>query len=61
MFRTSTIIRKLALNLPKVIFMLKYSVKLHRYLFVRSHKFQDIYMHSYLCIKSRISVRDGGA
>jgi hypothetical protein len=31
MFRSSTIIRELALNLAKVIFMLKYSVKLRRY------------------------------
>ena len=31
MFRSSTIIRELALNLDKVIFMLKYSVKLRRY------------------------------
>ena len=31
MFRSSTIIRDLALNLAKVIFMLKHSVKLHRY------------------------------
>ena len=37
MFRSSTIIRELALNLAKVIFMLKHSVKLRRYmLFVRS-------------------------
>ena len=32
MFRSSTIIRGLALNLDKVIFMLKHSVKLRRYL-----------------------------
>ena len=32
MFRSSTIIRKPALNLAKVIFMLKHSVKLRRYL-----------------------------
>ena len=32
MFRSSTIIRELALNLAKVIFMLKLSVKLRRYL-----------------------------
>jgi hypothetical protein len=32
MFRSLTIIRKLALNLAKVIFMLKHSVKLRRYL-----------------------------
>ena len=31
MFRSSTIIRELALNLAKVIFILKHSVKLHRY------------------------------
>ena len=31
MFRSSTIIRELALNLAKVIFMLKHSVKLRRY------------------------------
>ena len=30
MFRSSTIIREIALNLAKVIFMLKYSVKLRR-------------------------------
>ena len=33
MFRSSTIIRELALNLAKVIFVLKHSVKLRRYLF----------------------------
>ena len=32
MFRSSTIIRELALNLAKVIFMLKHSAKLRRYL-----------------------------
>ena len=32
MFRSSTIIRELALNLVKVTFMLKHSVKLRRYL-----------------------------
>jgi hypothetical protein len=32
MFRSSTIIRVLALNPAKVIFMLKHSVKLRRYL-----------------------------
>ena len=32
MFRSSTIIRELALNLARVIFMLKHSVKLRRYL-----------------------------
>ena len=32
MFRSSTIIRGLALNLDKVIFMLKHLVKLRRYL-----------------------------
>ena len=32
MFRSSTIIRELTLNLAKVIFMLKHSVKLRRYL-----------------------------
>jgi hypothetical protein len=32
MFRSLTIIRELALNLAKVIFMLKYLVKLRRYL-----------------------------
>ena len=32
MFRSSTIIREPALNLDKVIFMLKHSVKLRRYL-----------------------------
>ena len=32
MFRSSTIIRALALNLAKVIFMLKHSVKLRLYL-----------------------------
>ena len=32
MFRSSTIIREPALNLAKVMFMLKHSVKLRRYL-----------------------------
>ena len=35
MFRSSTIIRELALNLAKVIFMLKHSVKLRRYVCLR--------------------------
>ena len=33
MFRASTIIRELAMNLAKVILMLKHSVKLRRYLY----------------------------
>ena len=33
MFRSSTIIRELALNLTKVIFMLKHSVKLRRFFY----------------------------
>ena len=32
MFRSTTIIRKLVLNLAKVIFMLKHSVKLRRFM-----------------------------
>ena len=32
MFRSTTIIRELSLNLTKVIFMLKHSVKLRRYM-----------------------------
>jgi len=32
MFRSSAIIRESALNLAKIMFMLKYSVKLSRYL-----------------------------
>jgi len=32
MFRSSTIIRELVLNLAKVIFMLKHSIKLRRYM-----------------------------
>jgi hypothetical protein len=32
MFRSTTIIRELALNLAKVIFILKHSVKLRRYM-----------------------------
>ena len=35
MFRHSTIIRELVLNLAKVIFMLKHSVKLRRYVCMR--------------------------
>jgi len=35
MFRSSTIIRELALTLAKVIFMLKHSVKLRRYVCMR--------------------------
>ena len=35
MFRSSTNIRELALNLAKVIFMLKHSVKLRRYVCMR--------------------------
>ena len=35
MFLSSTIIRELALNLDKVIFILKHSVKLGRYLSMR--------------------------
>ena len=37
MFRSSTIVRDLALNLAKVIFMLKHSVKLRRNAVVRQH------------------------
>ena len=37
MFRSSTIIRELALNLAKVIFMLKHSVKLCHYVAVWQH------------------------
>jgi len=32
MFRSTTIIRELVLNLAKIIYMLKHSVKLHRYM-----------------------------
>ena len=32
MFRSTTVIRELVLNLAKVIFMLKHSVKLRRYM-----------------------------
>jgi hypothetical protein len=32
MFRTTTIIRELVLNLAKIIFVLKHSVKLRRYM-----------------------------
>ena len=39
MFRSSTIIRELALNLAKVIFMSKHSVKLRRYYYV------DVWQH----------------
>ena len=47
MFRSSTIIKELALNLAKVIFILKHSVKLRRYLlcgFVEAcyHKTADV-------------------
>ena len=35
MFRFSTVIREPALNLAKVIFMLKHSVKLRRYFIMR--------------------------
>ena len=35
MFRSSPIIKELALNLAKVIFTLKYSLKLRRYLLFR--------------------------
>jgi hypothetical protein len=48
MFRSSTIIRELALNLAKVIFMLKYSVKLSRYLLygcVAVHRSTTFYIH----------------
>jgi len=38
MFRSSTIIRELTLNLATVIFMLKHSVKLRRYLSCRMLK-----------------------
>ena len=33
MFRSSTIIRELAMNLAKVIFMLKHSVELRHYIY----------------------------
>jgi len=37
MFRSSIIIRKLALNLAKVIFMVKHSAKLRRYFVAEMH------------------------
>ena len=37
MFRSSTIIRELALNLAKVIFMLKHSEKLRRHAATQPH------------------------
>ena len=50
MFRSSAIIRKPALNLAKVIFMLKHSVKLRRYLLcgcVRAcHGMACVYTHA---------------
>ena len=56
MFRSSTIIRELALNLAKVIFMLKHSVKLrrHYYAVVWQHVVEwcvcVLYaVHSYSC------------
>ena len=39
MFRSSTIIREVALNLAKVIFTLKHSVKLRRYLWSSGQSF----------------------
>ena len=44
MFRSSTAIRQLALNLAKVIFMLKHSVKLRRYLLCGGGFFLTIYL-----------------
>ena len=44
MFRSSTIIKELALNLAKVIFILKHSVKLRRYLLTLSCRTTYIYM-----------------
>ena len=44
MFRSSTIIRELALNLAKVTFILKHSVKLRRYLLCGCVA-ADIYVH----------------
>ena len=41
MFRSSTIIRELVLELAKVIFMLKHSVKLHRYRLFVQYKLPD--------------------
>jgi hypothetical protein len=41
MFRSTTIIRELVLNLAKVIFMLKHSVKLRRYIL-----FGDVAAHA---------------
>ena len=46
MFRSATIIRELILNLVKVIFMLKHSVKLRRYML-----FGDVAAcHSAVCV-----------
>ena len=44
MFRSSTIIRELALNLAKVIFILKLTVKLRRYLLWNKKYYEHIFM-----------------
>jgi hypothetical protein len=45
MFRSTTVIRELVLNLAKVIFMLKHSVKLRRYML-----FGDAAMNRAACV-----------
>ena len=49
MFRSTAIIKELVLNLAKVIFMLKYSVKLRRYML-----FCDMLPHHQITYKDLI-------
>jgi len=51
MFRSSmTIIRELYLYLTKVIFVLKHSVKIRRYIYIYIYKIRNIYNIKYIYI-----------
>ena len=63
MFRSSTIIRELALNLAKVTFMLKHSVKLSRYLLcnnVAGHQPATSWMHYTTSCNTQSSTPEDG-
>jgi len=55
MFRSTTIIRELVLNLAKVIFMLKHSVKLRRYVL-----FYRMFQHKYNFSQVQYKLPDDG-
>ena len=54
MFRSSTIIRELALNLAKVIFMLKHSVELRYYYYYYAVVWQHVMEWRVCCMLCRM-------